>query len=159
MQRVLIIGVGNEVRGDDAIGLLAARDLASLKLPWVRVEESRGDGARLLSLWRGVEAVLIIDAVSSGSPPGTLHRVDVTTFPIPGSFRCASSHDFGVVEAIETARALGELPGECVLYGVEVGETTVGHPSFVYADVRHALLRAIRAELSGWNPSLSVEPT
>jgi hydrogenase maturation protease len=60
---VLVLGIGNDFRGDDAVGLLAARELESMHLPHVNVVESRGDGARLMRLWKGYPAVLVIDAV------------------------------------------------------------------------------------------------
>lgn len=149
---VLVIGIGNEFRGDDAIGLLAARDVDALHLPGVRVVESRGDGARLMRMWKGMSTVLLIDAVHSGSPAGTLHRLDASRHPIPATFLCTSSHQFGLAEAIETARALGELPAKVVVIGVEVEHCVAGTPPSLYSVVREPLLNAIRAELTSLDP-------
>lgn len=149
---LLVIGVGNESRGDDAVGLLAVRDLSTWKQPSVRIVESRGDGARLMRLWKGADIVIVIDAVRSGSPPGTLHRLDVSHHPLPASFRCTSSHQFGVAEAVETSRELGELPSSVTIYGVEVGHCVVGAPAAIYNHVRDRLLTALRAELVAHDP-------
>jgi hydrogenase maturation protease len=151
---VLVIGIGNEFRGDDAVGLLAARDVEALRLPGVRVLESRGDGARLMRLWKDFTTVMLIDAVHSGSPPGTLHRLDASHNPIPARFLCTSSHQFGVAEAVETARALGELPEHLIVFGVEMIEHCVaGTPPALYTLVQSALITALRAELSSLDPA------
>jgi hydrogenase maturation protease len=154
---VLVIGIGNEFRGDDAVGLLAARDVEALHLPGVRVVESRGDGARIMRMWKGISTVLLIDAVQSGSPPGTLHRLDASRHPVPAKFLCTSSHQFGVAEAIETSRALGELPSTVVVFGVEVEQCVAGTPPSLYSVVREPLLTAIRAELASYDPASTAQ--
>lgn len=150
---VLIIGIGNEFRGDDAIGLLAAREVEAMHMPGVRVVESRGDGARVMRMWKGLSTVLLIDAVHSGAPPGTLHRLDASLHPIPAKYLCTSSHQFGVAEAVETSRALGELPEKVVVFGVEVEHCVSGTPPSLYTLVREPLLTAVRAELTSLDPS------
>src|SRR5215510_4588094 len=115
----LIIGIGNEYRGDDAAGLIVARRLKERFANSVIVLEQSGDGAALMEAWRGAETVIIIDATLSGAEPGTIRRFDANTRPIPKtSFRC-STHAFGVAEAIELARALGNIPQRLMVYGIE----------------------------------------
>jgi hydrogenase maturation protease len=107
-----VIGLGNAVRGDDAAGLIAARRLGGL--------EHEGDPLALLDLWQGAELVVVIDAVSSGADPGTLHRFDAVAGPLPARLRSSTStHAVGLGEAIELARALGRLPARLVVYGIE----------------------------------------
>lgn len=150
---VLVIGIGNEFRGDDAIGLLAVRDLAKRHLPGVQVVESRGDGARLMRMWKRATTVLLVDAVHSGSPAGTLHRLDASRHPIPAKFLCTSSHQFGVGEALETARAFGELPPRVVVFGVEVERCVAGTLPTLYPLVRERLMAAIQMELTSLDPA------
>ncbi|HEX5081512.1 MAG TPA: hydrogenase maturation protease [Blastocatellia bacterium] len=115
----LIIGIGNEYRGDDAAGLIVARRLKERLMDSVMVLEQGGDGAALMEAWRGAETVIVIDAVMSGAEPGTIHRLDAKTRPLPkDAFRC-STHAFGVAEAIELSRAMGELPRSLIVYGIE----------------------------------------
>jgi hydrogenase maturation protease len=78
-----------------------------------------GDGARLIDAWEGAADVVVIDAVSSGAAPGTIHRLDVAEGPLPRRFFHNSTHLFGVAEAVETARALGRLPARLVIYGID----------------------------------------
>ena len=115
----LVIGLGNEYRRDDAVGLLVARRLKEVAPQHVRVVEESGWGTALIDRWKDAEAVILIDAAHSGARPGTVHRLDGHSEPIPsGFFRC-STHAFGVGEAVELARALGRLPRCLVVYGIE----------------------------------------
>ncbi len=115
----LIIGIGAEYRSDDAVGLIVARRLKGRLTGSARVIEQSGDGVALMEAWRGAETVILIDAATSGAPPGTIHRFDASAQPIPkNGFRC-STHAFGVAEAIELARALSQLPRRLLVYGIE----------------------------------------
>lgn len=116
---ILVIGVGNEFRGDDAVGLLAARRLAGMALPGVTIMEQSGEGADLMAAWEGADTVYLIDAAQSGAEPGTIHRFDAHEKPLPTAFFSFSSHAFGVAEAIEMSRILGGLPNRVVVYGIE----------------------------------------
>jgi hydrogenase maturation protease len=117
---VVVIGVGNALRGDDAAGLEVARRLADLELESkIKVRAHEGEGVALLDLWDGADAVLIVDTVRSNRAPGTLLRIDATSSALPLTLRCSSSHTIGIAEAIELARALGTLPPTVVVYGVE----------------------------------------
>jgi hydrogenase maturation protease len=115
---VVIIGLGNDFRHDDAVGLVAARRLHGL--------EHEGDIGDLISRWEGLERVILIDAVSSGAAPGTIHRLDVTVSPVPRELFKNSTHALGLADAIELSRALGTLPHEVLIYGIEVRDTTAG---------------------------------
>jgi hydrogenase maturation protease len=116
---ILVIGVGNEYRGDDAIGLLVARRVKEFGLENVKVIEESGEGAHLIEAWKGAETVIIVDAVSSGSNPGSVHRFDATARKIPSKFFHHSSHAFSVAEAVELARTMSQLPSRLIVIGVE----------------------------------------
>jgi hydrogenase maturation protease len=111
-------GVGNDWRGDDAAGLVAARRLREL-LPGVRVVEIRGDPAALLDLWSEADLAIVTDAVRSGAPPGTIHRLDRHSEPASDALRFGSTHAIGLAETIELGRALDRLPAQLELYGIE----------------------------------------
>ncbi|MBO0725380.1 MAG: hydrogenase maturation protease [Blastocatellia bacterium] len=115
----LIIGVGNEYSCDDAVGLIVARRLKERLADSVTVLEQSGDGAALIEAWRGAETVIIIDAVMSSAAPGTIHLFDANMRPLPKDAFRYTTHAFGVVEAIELSRALGELPRSLTVCGIE----------------------------------------
>lgn len=116
--RVLVIGVGNPLRGDDAVGLRVAASLRKRLPPWVTVMEATGEVVSLASCWEGLGRLVIVDAARSGAAPGTVHRFDARR-PLPAHFGSLSSHGLGVASAIEMARALGTLPREAVVYAIE----------------------------------------
>jgi hydrogenase maturation protease len=117
--KVLVIGVGNEYAGDDAVGRIVARHLTALTVGNLRVVEESGEGAALMEIWRRADFVIVIDAVSSGGAPGTVHRFDTAVQPIPAKFFRHSTHAFSVAEAIRLARVLNQLPNKLVVYGIE----------------------------------------
>jgi hydrogenase maturation protease len=122
----VVIGVGNEYRRDDGVGLVVAARLRGRVPAGVEIVACEQEPSRLIDAWQGAEAVLVVDAVESGAAPGTLHRFDAAERPIPGRVFRSSTHAFGVSEAIELARALGKLPGQVLVYGVEGGEFASG---------------------------------
>lgn len=114
-----VIGIGNEYRQDDALGLLIAREIQQKNLPGLEVHESSGDVAQLMELWHEAHWVLAIDALSSGGTPGTVHRFEAQSKALPTESFCHSTHSLSLPEAIEMARALGELPQKLVVLGIE----------------------------------------
>jgi hydrogenase maturation protease len=142
MLRIDVIGIGNDARGDDAVGLEVARHLRHDAPAGVNVEEIHGEGIRLLDHLTGREAVIVIDASYSGAAPGSIHRLEPLTQPIPKELYLCSTHAFGVGEAIELARALQQLPPHLVVYGIEGLRFDIG--SDLSADVRRAMPDVIR---------------
>jgi len=114
---VIVIGIGNPWRRDDGAGLAVARLLAGT--PGVDVLEREGEPASLIDAWDGADALWLVDAVSSGAAPGTVHRIDVAERELPAEFFRASTHHLGLAEAVELARALGRLPARTVFFGIE----------------------------------------
>jgi hydrogenase maturation protease len=119
VSEILVIGVGNAYRGDDGAGIAVARKLAAQSLPGVRVMEMNGEGTLLVEAWKEAPSALLVDAISSGAVPGTIHRYEAQTGPLSTGLEHRSSHSFGVAEAVEMARALGRLPPRLVIYGIE----------------------------------------
>ena len=68
--RLKVIGVGNEWRGDDAVGLLVARRLKADQLPQVEIAECRGTVTAVREAWKDAAGVIVVDAVVSGGRPG-----------------------------------------------------------------------------------------
>ena len=126
--RALVIGIGNQDRGDDAVGLLVARRLAACLRPGVAVIESDGDALALLDRWRGADSVVLVDAAAPVSTPGTVHCLDPRMGPLPREVSLGSTHAFGVAEAVELARALGCLPARMTIYAIEGACFATGTP-------------------------------
>ena len=117
--RIVVIGVGNEYRGDDGVGIVIARCLRRKFPAEIKIIEASGEGVSLRDAWQGATSVVLLDAARSGAPPGTIHRFDANTGPIPSAFLNYSTHAFSVAEAIELSRVLHELPPHLIVYGIE----------------------------------------
>jgi hydrogenase maturation protease len=111
--------MGNLYRRDDAAGLVVAQHLRQEAPGHVTVIEEEGEPTALLEAWKGAHAVVVIDAVFSGAEAGTIHRLDAHAARIPQELFRYSTHAVSVAEAIELARALGQLPPKLVVYGIE----------------------------------------
>jgi hydrogenase maturation protease len=144
----VVIGVGNELRGDDAAGLVVARRLRERAATQAVVLACEADPAGLLEAWQGAALAIIVDTVVSGAQPGTVQRFDVSSVPLPGRLVGSSTHALGVAEAIELARALRRLPRRTIVYGIEGRSFVTGaalHPSVERAV--DETLRRVVAEL------------
>jgi hydrogenase maturation protease len=151
----LVIGLGQPDRGDDAVGPEVARHVATLAVPDVRVVEHE-DPTDLLDAWEGHDAVVLVDAVSSGAVPGTLHVLDAGAAGdvVSGAAWRATgrggTHGWGIGEVVALARALGRLPERLVILGVEAEQFDHGAP--LSASVRDAVPHAAAAVLSALAP-------
>lgn len=115
------------MRGDDAVGIMAARRLRPEVGDRVEVIEAEMAGLNIVELMKGAHVAILIDAARSGLNPGTVHRLDASTGAIGVRMHSPSSHALGLSEALELARVMGVLPQTVIVYGVEVGTTEAGH--------------------------------
>jgi len=136
--------LGSPFRGDDAVGPVVADRLRAIGAPLL---ECADEPTRLLDLWAGLD-VVVVDALRSGAPPGTLHRVEVGDGPLPRDLRLASTHAMGIADALELGRALGRAPRRVMVLGVEGASFGVGDE--MTPEVARAidvLVAAVREEL------------
>jgi hydrogenase maturation protease len=124
--RTVVIGIGNRLRGDDAAGVVAAERLRPRVPEGVEVVSCDEEPSRLMEAWDGAESVLLVDTVSSGMSPGTLHRFDAGDDAVPARTFRSSTHAIGIADTIELARALGRLPRRVRIYGIEAGGFETG---------------------------------
>jgi len=130
--KISVIGLGQALRGDDAAGLEAVRRWQqaysqSAARPEVTVETGGLAGLGLLDMLASAEAAILVDAVSSGAPAGTIHRLE------PGqlasfSAGSGSAHGWGVAETLALAEKLA-LPARAVkiiVIGIEAGQMEPG---------------------------------
>ncbi len=141
---MLLIGVGNPMRGDDGVGPEVASRVGRLLLPGVEVAAEIDPLALLDHLQRTPppDVVVVVDATAPGSEPGRvrLHRVG------SGSLRHGSpfgSHGLGVADAVELARTLDLLPRQLILVGIEAKSANLG--ADLSAAVRAGLDDAVTA--------------
>jgi len=119
---MLILGCGSRQRGDDAAGLLVAERLRAIG---VAAEEYSGEVSDLIEAWTGANDVVVIDAVVSGAPAGTVHVWDGQRLPTFAT-SAESTHGLGVAQAIKLAHSLGRLPQRLRVYGIEGQRFEIG---------------------------------
>lgn len=117
----VVVGLGNEIASDDAVGILAARRLRRLLAgnPRVEVIELPWAGLSLLEALCGYQSAFLIDSLRSGrNPPGRVIRL--TEDDLAGSVRLNSFHDMNYATAMAFGRSLGwPLPSRVEIYAVE----------------------------------------
>jgi hydrogenase maturation protease len=123
----VVVGLGNEIAGDDGAGIHAARILEDeladdpeidvVALPW--------GGLALLEVLRDRRRAALIDCLVSGEhPAGSVVRLEESDFR--GSVRLNSFHDISFPAAIALGRELGwRLPDEIAIWGIEAAEADV----------------------------------
>lgn len=117
---IRVLGIGSPF-GADRAGWIAIDRLEAAGLPArfpeVHFERLDRPGAALLSHLAGARGVVLIDALAGGEPG----RSRELTLPELAHHCGASSHGFGVADALALAEALGEGPAQLRLFGIEVG--------------------------------------
>ena len=117
----LILGLGNPLRGDDGVGVRLAQMLTGRRLPaGVEVVDGGTQGLGLVALLEGRRRAIVIDAAEMGRRPGEFVRFAPDEARLPGAEGAGFSvHEAGLREALLLAHALGILPDEVVVYGVQ----------------------------------------
>ncbi len=119
---ILVVGLGNPLLADDGLGLRLLSMLAdSEKHPVTLVEYLDGgtQGIALLGRLGGREAILFLDAISRGDPPGTVHRLDATQIFGLGKKAINTAHEGGVAEILRTMTLTNDVPKHVAAIGIE----------------------------------------
>jgi hydrogenase maturation protease len=146
--RGMVVGIGNPLRGDDAVGIAVLDRLRDAGCT-AELAASDGDPGELLELWDGASKVVIVDAMATGRPAGTIEVFDASTVALPASMRLGSSHHLGAAEAVELGRVLGRLPRRVVVVGIEGTEFAMG------ADMSDPVSEAVPAAVTAVEEALS----
>jgi hydrogenase maturation protease len=151
--RRLVVGIGNPDRGDDGLGRMVAGLLRGRLPADVRIEERLGGAAELVDLLAEADHAVLVDAMVSGAAPGTIRRLDCAAGEVVPGVAGASSHGFGLAQAIGLARALGSLPPVCLVYAVEAAAFAPGaEMTAVVAEAAEAAAGRIAVELASLFP-------
>ena len=123
----IVLGLGNPVRYDDAVGLRVAeavdRLLEDAPVPGVTVMTSTRAGFDLIDLLAGASRAIIVDCLVVPDPvPGRIRRL--TLDDVAGSARLVGAHDIDLAGAFALARTLGVSMPPCVeICAVEAADT------------------------------------
>lgn len=147
-----VIGLGNPLMGDDGVGVLAA---ARLRDEWdipasVEVVDGGTWGMRLLPAIEDAEALLLIDAIDQGLPPGT--EIALARDEIPRTLALKlSPHQIDLAEVLALTELRGTLPERMVAVGLQPEHITFGAPMSERVEERvDALIATAAYQLALW---------
>jgi hydrogenase maturation protease len=116
--KVLILGIGNILMGDEGVGVEVIRALESAVLPETVQTLDGGTGSfLLLEPMQSAERVILIDATADGAKTGTIRRLRPrfsTDYP-----RTLTAHDVGLKDLLDTFYLLGDGP-DVTLFAVSI---------------------------------------
>lgn len=149
---VLVLGIGNLVMSDDAVGVLVAQRLQQGYRFADNVEIMDGGtlGLDLLPKLENITNLILIDAVETGKKAGTCVRLCGQDLPIALQTKL-SPHQMGLKDLLAVSELMGHSPKEMVLIGVQPGsiEMSIGLTPEVQAQF-DTLISSVLAELAHW---------
>jgi hydrogenase maturation protease len=137
---ILVLGLGNLLLSDDGLGLRLLKDLSSQGAA-AEYLDGGTQGLALLSYLADRRALIILDAVALGAPPGTVHVLQGDGI---SAHHAVTAHGSNALELLAAARLLGDLPPSVTIIGVEPAciRTGIGLSPAVEAAIPEALSRA-----------------
>jgi len=156
--RVVVLGLGNLLRRDEGLGIRALERLqADYALPdSVQLVDGGTLGLDLLSYLEEAERVLILDAVLTDGPPGTLLRAAGDEVPAFFGMR-TSPHEIALADLLAVMRLRRTEPRELVVWGMQPQALELGWElSQLVASGLDALVDAATAELRRWGLDITL---
>ncbi len=156
---VLVLGLGNPLLGDDAVGWRVVEELERLLASTGPPPEAAGreietdvlavGGIGLMERLVGARRAILVDAIETGAAPaGTVGCRRLTEIPIRAATHLDGTHDTPLPVAIAAGRALGaEIPDDILVVGIEAHRTDVFSAELT-PQVAAAVPRAVRAILT-----------
>jgi len=158
--RTLVLGLGNDLAGDDAVGVLVARALRKELDGAVDVVESSAAGMALIEVFAGYDRAVVIDSIVTGrNPPGTVTEMGLTEV---GRVVAPSVHQAGLPELAAVAERLGlRFPSQTRVFAVEVVDPyTLGADlSEPVAGAVDELVRRVRDQIQRWESGTACTTT
>jgi len=120
----LVLGIGNEILGDDGVGIQIAREVASrIDTAGVDVKETRAAGINLLEIIRGYRRLIIADAIlTTATETGKIHSIGIDSLDTTG--QAFTPHGASLKTVLELGEILfpGQMPKQVVIFAVETGD-------------------------------------
>jgi hydrogenase maturation protease len=148
-----VLGLGSSLRGDDGVGGAVVKALreAGVNGAWVDLVNGGTPGLEIVLLLEGYARAIVVDAADMGLEAGAWRRFTPDEVSLAtGTAMRGTLHDAGLFEALALAEALGMLPAELVIFGIQ--PCTVGWEPGLTSPVEQAvpdLCAAIIEELNG----------
>jgi len=116
----LVVALGNPQRGDDGVGAAVVARLAALPLPAdVELTDGGTPGLETALLLRDCRRAIIVDAAQMDIEPGDWQRFAPDAVSLRMADNRGTLHSAGLAEALALGDALGILPSDIIIYGVQ----------------------------------------
>lgn len=146
---LVVIGVGQSLRGDDGVGLVVVEEwterfVETAQNKFIRVELCSLPGLGLLDVLSGNQMAILVDAVwgGAGIEPGSLLVINPQELESFSS-QAGSAHGWGVAETLKLAETLKreDLPKRIMILGIAVNHVEIG--TEMSAEVKFAIPAAV----------------
>jgi len=141
---ILVLGLGNLLLGDDAVGLRLLEELQRAGDPGIEFLDGGTQGLALLGYLAGRRSVLVLDAVGLGAPPGSVHVLRAEAVHRLGARHAATAHEGNARELLAALWLLENPAPDVTVVGVEPARmrTGIGLSAEVEAAIPDAAGRA-----------------
>jgi hydrogenase maturation protease len=133
--RIVVLGVGNLLLKDEGIGVHVIQGLQKQNLATaVEIIDGGTSSLDVLFLQEGRYKLVVVDAMTAGKKPGTIHKTRfranqmdrLTEIFSTNKRETLSLHQVGLADALLVARRIGCGPDEVTIIGVEPNEIEGG---------------------------------
>lgn len=151
MQRVLILGIGNILQSDDGIGVHIVNHILDSGIPLpeeIEVVDGGTAGFDLLSVMKGRDRIIIVDALKTDDIPGSIYRFSPEN--VVNSRASISLHEVGIKEVIRMLGLLGENP-EIEIIGIvpkDISTFNIGISPAVKESIPGAVEQILKAAIN-----------
>jgi hydrogenase maturation protease len=122
--KTLVLGLGNSILSDDAVGLRVIGELKNkIDRPDITILDTELGGLNLFELLVGYDKAIIVDAIKTAEgKPGRIYKLNLESQM--GTRHTDSTHHMDFASAIKLGRKLGmDLPEEIIIFGIEAEDT------------------------------------
>jgi hydrogenase maturation protease len=151
--KTLVLGIGNDILGDDGVGIHIAREAAKqISSVDVTVEETGAAGLSLLERIKGYERLIIADAIlTDNTEVGKIHRL--TLKDLAKTNDSITPHEAALRTTLEIGNSLfpGEMPRDVVVFAVQTHDVDIvtGKMSRAVKAAVPQVVSMIMAEITG----------
>ena len=142
--RILFMGIGNYLMGDEGVGVHAANRLYQYSLPdTVDIVDGGTGGFHLLDYFESYQKIVLVDATLDGNPAGTVRMIKprfASDFP-----KAMSTHDIGLKDMMSSLQLLGKIP-EIYLFVVSI--ETIQQQGVELTDEIEAMMPSLLSQVS-----------
>ena len=119
-RKVLVLGLGNPLWGDEGAGIAVIKELKHKDLPeGVDLKAEGTPGLKLLDLLKGYDEVIVVDAADMGLEPGEWRSFELDEVHLLSGEGARFAHQFGLAEVLELSEALGIKMPRVKIYGIQ----------------------------------------